>query len=77
MGVRTDVVMFGMGNGQRVPSLVDVYGKRRVLIAVLVAAWAPVNAVGWHVADGVGPVRRRDLFRGIAFATTAPYVRCR
>jgi len=52
--VRTDAVMFGMGNGQRVPSLIEVHGKGPVLIAVLVAVWAPVNAVGWHVAADLG-----------------------
>ena len=52
--MRTDAVIFGMGNAQRVPSLVEVHGKGPVLFAVLALAWTLLNVVGWHVAADLG-----------------------
>ena len=43
-----------MGNGQKVPTLIGVFGKVRVLIGFAWMAWVLVNVVTWNLAADVG-----------------------
>ena len=46
--------MWRMENGQKVPTLIDVFGKVPVLIGFASMAWVLVNVVVWNLVANVG-----------------------